>query len=97
MFNQLTSRLEKKRLFENRVWQKGEAFDSYCHDKVILENKVPIDEEEIVIIDGILSMNFKEPSENAFIYYGARSNEGLPKNYPDVTRCSNEPSKVFRR
>jgi len=55
MFNQPTSRLERKRDFENRVWQRNETFSDYCHDKVIKGNKVPIAEEELVdyVIEGI--------------------------------------------
>ncbi|XP_024889023.1 uncharacterized protein LOC112465625, partial [Temnothorax curvispinosus] len=55
MFDQPMSRLERKRIFENRVWKRNESFSDYCHDKIIKENKVPIPEEEMVeyIIDGI--------------------------------------------
>jgi len=55
MFNQPTSRLERKRDFENRVWQKNETFSDYCHGKVIKGNKVPIAEKELVdyVIEGI--------------------------------------------
>ncbi|XP_070156230.1 uncharacterized protein [Polyergus mexicanus] len=61
MFNQPLSRLERKRQFENRVWEKKESFSDYCHDKVIKGNKVPIAEEEIVdyIIEGIPSKALK--------------------------------------
>lgn len=57
MFNQPMSRLEKERLLENRMWEKGETFNDYCLAKVILGNKVPVAEEEMVkyIIDGIPS------------------------------------------
>jgi len=37
MFNQSLSRLERKRQFENRVWEKKESFNDYCHDKLIKE------------------------------------------------------------
>lgn len=61
MFNQPMTRLERKRLFENRVWKKGDIFNDYCYDKVILGNKVPITEEEIVeyVIDGLSSMTLR--------------------------------------
>lgn len=57
MFNQPLSKLERKRQFENRVWEKKESFSDYCHDKVIKGNKVPIPEDEIVeyVIEGIPS------------------------------------------
>lgn len=61
MFNQPLSRLERKRLFESRVWVKNESFSNYCHDKVIKGNKVPIAEEEIVdyVIEGIPSKTLR--------------------------------------
>jgi len=65
MFNQPLSRLERKRQFENRVWEKKESFSDYCHDKVIRGNKVPIAEEELVdyIIEGIPSKALKNQAK----------------------------------
>lgn len=55
MFRRRVSRLTVKKEFEERVWDHGEIFSEYLHDKVILGNKVPIDEEDIIeyIIKGI--------------------------------------------
>lgn len=55
MFNQPTRRLQRKLVFEKRIWERNETFSDYCHDKVIKGNKVPIPEEELIdyIIDGI--------------------------------------------
>lgn len=77
MFNQPMSRLERKRLFENRVWEKGEAFDNYCHDKVILGNKVPIVQEEIIeyIIDGIPAA--RNIGKDALLYHGTGNHKGF--------------------
>lgn len=65
MFNQPLSRLERKRLFENRIWEKGESFNDYCHAKVILGNKVPIAEEETVeyVVDGIPSTSLRNQAK----------------------------------
>jgi hypothetical protein len=55
MFNQPIGRLERRRQFETRRWKKTETFSDYCHDKLILGNRVPIAESEMVdyVIEGI--------------------------------------------
>lgn len=55
MFDQPLGKLEARRQFERRRWQKDETFADYCHSKLILGNRVPISDEEIVdyIIEGI--------------------------------------------
>lgn len=55
MFDQPLGKLEARRQFERRRWQKEETFADYCHNKIILGNRVPISDDEIVdyINDGI--------------------------------------------
>ena len=55
MFDHLPGKLAQRLEFEARVWQHSEKFCDYYHDKLILGNRVPISEEEIVdyIVDGI--------------------------------------------
>lgn len=55
MFRRHESKLTLRRKFENRIWKKEEAFLDYLHEKTILGNRVPIDEEELLeqIVDGI--------------------------------------------
>jgi len=55
MYGRRENKLTLRKEFENRMWQHGETFAEYCHKKIILSNKVPIDEEEIIeyVIDGI--------------------------------------------
>lgn len=49
MFKHPVSKLlVRRKEFELRVWKYGESFTEYLHDKSILANKVPIDEEEVV-------------------------------------------------
>ncbi|XP_063994904.1 uncharacterized protein LOC135172646 [Diachasmimorpha longicaudata] len=55
-FDHRLTRLKRKRDFENRKWQHNETFDDYLHDKTILANRVPVeDEEEIMqyVMEGI--------------------------------------------
>lgn len=61
MFDQPVGRLERRRKFERRMWQSEESFGDYCHHKIILGNRVPIDEKEMVdyLIDGIPSESLK--------------------------------------
>ncbi|XP_076398246.1 FU domain-containing protein T48 isoform X3 [Megachile rotundata] len=55
MFDYRESRLEVRRKFELRKWITNESFNEYFHDKLILANRVPVPDEEIVdsAIDGI--------------------------------------------
>lgn len=55
MYDRRESRLMSRKKFESKMWQRNETFTDYFHKKLILANKVPIDEAEIVdyIIDGI--------------------------------------------
>jgi len=55
MFDHRPSRIALRKKFEERMWKKGETFSDYMHQKVILGNRIPVDEEEFVeyIIDGI--------------------------------------------
>lgn len=61
MFDQPVGRLERRRKFERRMWQSEKSFGDYCHHKIILGNRVPIDEKEMVdyLIDGIPSESLK--------------------------------------
>ncbi|XP_076248026.1 uncharacterized protein LOC143187672 [Calliopsis andreniformis] len=61
MFDHRPSRLSLRRQFENRVWNSGELFTDYFHDKIILGNRVPIAEGELVeyIIDGVTDQQLR--------------------------------------
>jgi len=55
MFDHWPSRIALRKTFEECVWKKGETFSDYMHQKVILGNRIPVDEEELAeyFIDGI--------------------------------------------
>ena len=55
MFFRRIDKIKVRKQFENRICQKNENFSQYVHDKVILMNKVSIDEAEIIdyLIEGI--------------------------------------------
>lgn len=50
------------RNFESRVWKRDESFCDYYHDKVVLANRVPIVEDELLdyLIDGVTDENLHE-------------------------------------
>lgn len=62
MYDQRPSKVELRKKFEERTWKREETFQQYVHDKVILANRVPISEEEIIdyIIDGIPVTNLRD-------------------------------------
>ena len=48
MFFRRIEKIKVRKQFENRIWKKNGNFSKYVHDKVILANKVPINEAEII-------------------------------------------------
>jgi len=65
MFHESLNKSELKRKFENRIWQRDQTFQDYLHAKVILANRILIDEKEMIdsIIDGILVENLRDHRE----------------------------------
>lgn len=55
IFDHRPAKIDLRKKFEKRTWRYEETFSSYFYDKIILANKVPVDEEELTdyIIDGI--------------------------------------------
>ncbi|XP_066585178.1 uncharacterized protein [Prorops nasuta] len=62
MFNCRMSKIERRREFEQRTWKASESFVEYYHEKVILANKISIEEPELIdcIIDGIPDVRLKD-------------------------------------
>ncbi|XP_078051649.1 uncharacterized protein LOC144477786, partial [Augochlora pura] len=61
MFGQRASILSLRREFERRIWMVEETFSDYVHDKLVLGNRVPISDNEIIdyIVDGIPDENLR--------------------------------------
>ena len=55
MFSYRPNVLTLRKKFEERTWKRGETFREYVHDKVIMANRVPIDDREMVpyLLQGI--------------------------------------------
>lgn len=55
MFQRRESRVMMRKKFESRIWKREETFHEYLHEKIIMGNRVPVDENELIehVIDGI--------------------------------------------
>ncbi|XP_011684299.1 PREDICTED: uncharacterized protein LOC105447791 [Wasmannia auropunctata] len=55
MFRHHQSKVTLRKKFEGRLWKKDETFHEYVHEKMILGNRVPIADDEMLdyVIDGI--------------------------------------------
>lgn len=61
MYDHRPSKLGLRKEFEQRKWHSNEAFTEYFHDKVVLANRVSVDEDELMdyIIDGISDVQLR--------------------------------------
>nr|XP_012150982.1 PREDICTED: uncharacterized protein LOC105663851 [Megachile rotundata] len=61
MFFHRPNKIALRRQFEDRVWKEDETFHSYVHEKVIMGNRIAINDDEIMgyIIDGIPDRNLR--------------------------------------
>lgn len=48
MFFHETGRVHMRKQFEQRIWRRDETFNEYAHQKVILRNRIKIEEEEMI-------------------------------------------------
>lgn len=55
IFDYRPAKIDLRKQFEKRLWRYDENFSNYFYDKIILANKIPVEEEELTdyIIDGI--------------------------------------------
>lgn len=85
MYDLRPSKTLLKKRFEERTWKKEETFQQYVHEKVILANRVPISEEEIVdyLIDGIPVMNLRGQAHMS----GFTSKTALLQAFEKITIC----------
>lgn len=61
MFDLRPSKLSLRKEFEARVWKRDEPFSNYYHEKLILANRIPIAEDELLdyIIEGITNVQLQ--------------------------------------
>nr|XP_012232667.1 PREDICTED: uncharacterized protein LOC105678149 [Linepithema humile] len=62
MFYLPPNRIMLRRRFEGRTWQKNETFRDYVHQKIILANRISINEEDVVgyVIEGIPDAHLRD-------------------------------------
>lgn len=48
MFDLHPARITLRRKFEARMWRGDEPFSNYYHEKVLLANRVPVADEELL-------------------------------------------------
>lgn len=83
MFYHRIDRITLRRQFEARTWRKNETFHDYVHEKVIMANRITIDDEDMVgyLIEGILDRNLRDL---AYVH-GFNSKESLLTAFGDIT------------
>ncbi|XP_043065519.1 uncharacterized protein LOC122320921 [Drosophila ficusphila] len=76
------NKLRIRKNFEQRKWQPGEPFGLYFNEKLVLANKLTIDEDELIeyIIDGIPNRQIK----NQVIMQKIDDKENLLRTLADV-------------
>ena len=99
MFDHRPRKMERRRIFENKKWQKTETFSDYYHNKRILANQVPIEEDEIIdyLIDGIPDVQIKNQArmrsfESASKLLEALSNSLSAEPTKDQTKKETKPT-----
>lgn len=103
MFFPFTSKIKLRKQFESRTWNQNESFSEYAFEKILLSNRVNIDESELVdfIIEGIPDgslknharmqrFNSKESLINAFETISLNKNSNVSSKNKDIHRTDND-------
>lgn len=95
MYQCRESKLTMRRKFESRVWKKEETFHEYLHDKIIMGNRVPIDEDEVLdhIIDGISDTILRDQAR----IQGFASTDSLLKAFEKITLRDRNVTSMIRQ
>lgn len=61
MYDHRPSKVDLRKQFEARLWQSGETFHDYFHEKIVKANQVPIPQDEVLdyVIDGISDVHLR--------------------------------------
>lgn len=83
MFHRRQSKVLMRKRFEERTWKKSETFHEYFHEKIIMGNRVPIDDDEMLeyIVDSILD----EALQNQARIQRFTTTDGLLEAFEKVT------------
>lgn len=89
MFSRRPSKTTLRKSFEERVWKRSESFSEYVHDKIILANEVPIQEEErLYYFEGIPDIRLKDQAR----IHRFQTVEDLLSAFEQVTLSNQENS-----
>ncbi|XP_011861116.1 PREDICTED: uncharacterized protein LOC105558170 [Vollenhovia emeryi] len=91
MFDLQPGKLALRREFEARVWKKGESFCEYYHDKMILANRIPVAENEILdyLTEGVTDVQLRNQACLMNYTTGAELLKAFEKVRPEDGRSSN--------
>ncbi|XP_011859979.1 PREDICTED: uncharacterized protein LOC105557370 [Vollenhovia emeryi] len=90
MFDLRPGKLALRREFESRVWEGGESFCDYYHDKMILANRIPIADDEILdyLIEGVTDQRLQNQARLMNYRTGAELLKAFEKVQPERRRPS---------
>jgi len=92
MFHHRQSKVVIRKKFEERMWKRDETFHEYFHEKVIMGNRVPIDDEMLeYVIEGIPD----EALQNQACIQRFTTTDGLLKAFEKVTLRDRAGAKIF--
>lgn len=83
MFYHRPNKLALRRSFEERTWQKMETFHDYVHEKTILANRVPVNNELMAyIVDGIPDAALRDLAR----VHGFETVDSVLEAFEEITR-----------
>ncbi|XP_029169579.1 uncharacterized protein LOC114939432 [Nylanderia fulva] len=99
MFDLRPGRLTMRREFESRTWKSGESFCDYYHDKMILANRVPIAQDEILdyVIEGVSDQRLRNQARMLNLERGADLLKAFEKIRIDGERTNDKTRRDGQR
>jgi len=90
MFDLRPGKLALRREFESLIWKGGEPFCDYYHDKMILANRIPIAEDEIIdyLIEGMPDQRLQNQARLMNYRTGAQLLKAFEKVQLDVKKSN---------
>lgn len=101
MYDHRPSRIDLRKQFEARLWQQGETFHDYYHEKIVKANQVPIPQNEVLdyVIDGISDVHLRNHARMQNFTSAAELLQAFKKiiirsDFKNRFKGSNEKSEV---
>lgn len=95
MFQHHESKAALRKKSENRVWKRDESFHEYVHEKIILGNRVPVDQDELIenLVDGIPDVALRDQAR----IQGFATTDSLLRAFEKVTLRGRDAADRDRR